>query len=132
MKISITVIAVILTLIYSITGIIHHHRNNSTFLSGSTLKTLIRVGIEIILLLVYIATAGLMLRPRTGCITLANPGPQDSDLCFPPAAEGQIVESNGRYSDQPLTEWNVAIALSLLEVYALPRSLLSLSPNTFL
>ncbi len=67
------------------------------------------MAIEVILILVYIASAGLMLRPKDTCIR----DPQFPGVCFP---VGDNVKSNGNYDDQPITEWNVAIVFSFIEM----------------
>ena len=112
------VIAVILTLILSIFGIVTHHRS-TTPLSGSTIKTVLRVGIEFVVLLVYIASAGLMLRPRTGCTPSVDP-PKDNWCGVPngdPPVNGvQPLNFVAPYDAQPLSEWNAAIAFSFLEM----------------
>lgn len=94
---------------------IAYHRNSKP-LSGSLINTIVRVGIEVLLLFVYIAAAGLMLRPRAGCLRGTSPEGQLDNFCYPPAAAGEVVEPIGKFSDQPLTEWIVAIALSFLEM----------------
>ena len=101
------VIAALLTFAFSTFSIITYYRNSSP-LSGSTVKTFVRVSIEIVFFLMYVAVAGLMLRPKTGCVPdlkVANQcdSPDDNTTHWP-------------HDAAPTTEWAVGVAFSIAEM----------------
>lgn len=88
---------------FGVTGyrIFLHHRGNP-FAGGSKLATLARFFADIITALLWVATATLMLRHKSGCDDRI-----DSTFCRP----------NKRWVDRPLVTWTVAIAFSFLEMF---------------
>ena len=63
------------------------------------------------LILIYIAAAGLMLRPRTGC----EKNPDFPGKCFAPDGKDE-VKAIEVYDDQPLVEWDVAIVFTFVQM----------------
>ncbi|KAL8921345.1 MAG: hypothetical protein Q9172_004073 [Xanthocarpia lactea] len=113
------VISSIVTFAITIHSIFTHHRSNP-FSGGSTKYTIARLAAEVLVFLLWVASAALMLRPRGGC--------QWKDAV--PTGRGNIFEGQqacwkyqeGRegefihlYDDQPIVTWTVAIVLSLIE-----------------
>lgn len=96
-----TVITSVITFGVTGYGIFLHQRGNP-FAGGSKLATLTRVLAEIITGLLWVATATLMLRHKSGC---ENKAPF-SEYCW----------RNIRFVDRPLVTWTVAIAFSFIEM----------------
>ncbi|KAL8805770.1 MAG: hypothetical protein Q9223_003835 [Gallowayella weberi] len=110
------VISSIFTLAITAHSIFTHHRSNP-FSGGSNLYTIARLVAEILVFLLWVASAALMLRPRGGC---ENKGAIEKGKGY--QFEGQQAcyrTDNGDYmrlySDQPIKTWIVAIALALIE-----------------
>lgn len=79
-----------------------HHRGNP-FAGGSKLANLARFFADIITALLWVATATLMLRHKSGC---EGGGP--NKLCLPHSI---------RWEDRPLVTWTVAIAFSFVQMF---------------
>lgn len=86
-------------------GIFLHHRGNP-FAGGSKLAILARFFAEIITALLWVATATLMLRHKSGCEHRI----------------GIYCRSNKKWVDRPLVTWTVAIAFSFIEMFVVPLS----------
>lgn len=72
---------------------------------------------EAVVFLLWIATAVLMLRPKGGCPDRASGYP----VHIPKNEDGLNVCATGEHSghlwsDQPRTEWNIAVAFDFVEM----------------
>ncbi|KAL8909005.1 MAG: hypothetical protein Q9207_000456 [Kuettlingeria erythrocarpa] len=109
------VIASIFTFAVTVYSIFTHHRSNP-FSGGTATITIARIAAEVLVFLVWVASAALMLRPREGCGQKRAPD-QGSDkgiqYCRPLGSTDENAWK--RYNDQPIVTWNVAIAVSLIE-----------------
>lgn len=113
------VIASIATFTVTLHNIITTHMKSNPFSGGSATRTAIRMAAEALVFLLWIATAVLMLRPKGGCPEEDN---RSSD--YPvhiPNADGVNVCATGEnsfylWSDQPRTEWNIAVAFDFVEM----------------
>ncbi|KAL8858539.1 MAG: hypothetical protein Q9178_004833 [Gyalolechia marmorata] len=96
-----------------------HHRSNP-FSGGSTKYTIARLATEVLVFLLWVASAALMLRPRGGCQwkdevpTGRNNMFEGQQACWK-YQEGREGEFIHLYDDQPIVTWTVAIVLSLIE-----------------
>ncbi|KAF6218785.1 hypothetical protein HO133_005328 [Letharia lupina] len=117
------VIASIFTFALTLHNLITHHMNSNPFSGGSATRTMIRLAAEALVFLLWIATAVLMLRHKGGC-----PEP-DQTTGYPrhdtKNEAGQKVNicatsetSFYQWTDQPRTEWNVAVAFDFIEIVA--------------
>lgn len=105
-----TVITSILTFAVTIHTIVSHHRGNPFAEKGRVFK-FVRLGVEVLTILLWIASATLMLRHKRGC----DPrGATDGrDICF----NGTGDKSHGfAWTNQPLITWDIAIAFSFIEM----------------
>lgn len=114
------VITSIFTFALTLHNLITHHMNSNPFSGGSATRTIIRLAAEAVVFLLWIATAVLMLRPKGGC---PDENPNGFPIHDPKNEEGmntcQTSETSGRlWSDQPRTEWNVAVAFDFVEIVA--------------
>lgn len=80
---------------------------------------MIRLAAEALVFLLWIATAVLMLRPKGGCPDVNKP--DHYPVHNPKNEHGLNVcatsETTGRlWTDQPRTEWNVAVAFDFVEM----------------
>ena len=88
------------------------------------MRTIIRLAVEALVFLLWIATAVLMLRPKGGC-----PDPKDATSDYPfhdtttKDDAGHTVnicvtgeKSFFEWSDQPRTEWDIAVAFDFVEM----------------
>ncbi|KAK3171614.1 hypothetical protein OEA41_003698 [Lepraria neglecta] len=107
------VISAILTFAITLHAIISHHLNRNPFSGGSTMRTILRIAIEIIILLLWVATATLMLRPKNCFYRHVNG--DGVDTCF---ANTHDAENDGGHpwTDQPTISWAVGIAFSFVEM----------------
>lgn len=96
-----TVITSVITFGVAGYGIFLHHRGNP-FAGGSKLATIARFFAEIITALLWVATATLMLRHKSGCEHMI-----DGVYCRP----------NKKWVDRPLVTWTVAIAFSFIQMF---------------
>ncbi|KAL8852434.1 MAG: hypothetical protein Q9221_002664 [Calogaya cf. arnoldii] len=105
------VISSIFTFAITAHSIFTHHRSNP-FSGGSTTYTIARLAAEVLVFLLWVASAALMLRPRGGCDFKA------------PAEDGAFKGKQfclrgddyyKLYDDQPIVTWYIAIAVSLVE-----------------
>ncbi|KAI4280681.1 MAG: hypothetical protein L6R38_004257 [Xanthoria sp. 2 TBL-2021] len=107
------VISSILTFAITVHSIFTHHRSNP-FSGGSTTYTIARLAAEILVFLLWVASAALMLRKREGC-DYKKPADQGAykgkQICY---REGDDKYAR-LYDDQPIVTWTVAIAVSLVE-----------------
>ncbi|KAL8972430.1 MAG: hypothetical protein Q9183_000562 [Haloplaca sp. 2 TL-2023] len=101
------VIASIFTFAVTIHTIFTHHRSNP-FSGGSTTYTIARIVAEVVVFLLWVASAGLMLRSRDGCSVRVR---KEEDACYNPR-NGDLEYY---YSDQPRATWYAAVAVGLLE-----------------
>ncbi|KAL9598678.1 MAG: hypothetical protein Q9219_004347 [cf. Caloplaca sp. 3 TL-2023] len=91
-----------------------HHRSNP-FSGGTTTITLARLAAELVLFLLWVASAALMLRPRGGCeqkhrATEGTPEQLKTMYCW-----NDAWKDGKRYDDQPIKTWDTGIAVALLE-----------------
>ncbi|CAF9920954.1 MAG: hypothetical protein ALECFALPRED_001676 [Alectoria fallacina] len=115
------VIASIFTFALTLHNLITHHMNSNPFSGGSATRTVVRLAAEALVFLIWIATAALMLRPKGGC-----PDENKTDnypVHVPKDENGLNVcltnERTGRlWTDQPRTEWDVAVAFDFVEIVA--------------
>ncbi|KAL8703245.1 MAG: hypothetical protein Q9201_003578 [Fulgogasparrea decipioides] len=105
------VIASIFTFAVTIHTIFTHHRSNP-FSGGSTTYTIARLAAEVLVFLLWVASAALMLRPRGGC---ENKGTAKEDPKGPQYCWNHEGKDPKRFNSQPIVTWDVAIALSLVE-----------------
>ncbi|KAL9136886.1 MAG: hypothetical protein Q9175_001916 [Cornicularia normoerica] len=115
------VIASISTFALTLHNLITHHMNRNPFSGGSATRTMIRLAAEALVFLLWIATAVLMLRPKGGCPDVNKP--DHYPVHNPKNEHGLNVcatsETTGRlWTDQPRTEWNVAVAFDFVEIVA--------------
>ena len=113
------VIASISTFALTLHNLITHHMKSNPFSGGSATQTAIRLGAEALVFLLWIATAVLMLRPKGGCPEENNRSstfpvhiPNDNGVNW--CATGET--SGHLWSDQPRTEWNIAVAFDFVEM----------------
>lgn len=100
-----TVITSVITFGVAGYGIFLHHRGNP-FAGGSKLATIARFFAEIITALLWVATATLMLRHKSGCENRI----------------GEYCPHNKKWVDRPLVTWTVAIAFSFIQMFVVPLS----------
>ena len=113
------VIASIFTFALALHNLGTYHMNSNPFSGGSLKRTMIRLAAEALVFLLWIATAVLMLRHKGGC-----PDENTTDhypVHIPKNDDGLNVcatsEHTGRlWTDQPRTEWNVAVAFDFVEM----------------
>ncbi|KAL8751167.1 MAG: hypothetical protein Q9199_006609 [Rusavskia elegans] len=107
------VISSIFTFAITVHSIFTHHRSNP-FSGGSTTYTIARLVAEILVFLLWVASAALMLRKHEGC-DYKNPAEQGAykgkQICY---RKGDDKYAR-LYDDQPIVTWTVAIAVSLVE-----------------
>ncbi|KAI4170013.1 MAG: hypothetical protein LQ343_005262 [Gyalolechia ehrenbergii] len=89
-----------------------HHRSNP-FSGGTATITIARIAAEVLVFLLWVASAALMLRPRGGC---EQKHPQISG----PDTKTQYCwnkdwKDGKKYDDQPIATWNTGIAIALIE-----------------
>ncbi|KAI4270486.1 MAG: hypothetical protein LQ337_006648 [Flavoplaca oasis] len=107
------VISSIFTFAITIHSIFTHHRSNP-FSGGSATYTIARLAAEVLVFLLWVASAALMLRPRQGCDIkeAATEGSyRGQDVCFRRGDDDFAI----LFDDQPITTWYIAIAASLVE-----------------
>ncbi|KAL8998403.1 MAG: hypothetical protein Q9169_002531 [Polycauliona sp. 2 TL-2023] len=107
------VISSIFTFAITAHSIFTHHRSNP-FSGGSATYTIARLAAEVLVFLLWVASAALMLRPREGCDYQDSPrdGPfKDQNFCFRNGDD----KDHGLHSNQPIVTWTVAIVVSLIE-----------------
>ena len=104
------VIAFLFTLLLSIHTIITHHRNSNPFSATGKFYTILRVLFEVLALLLWIAAAGLMLRPKAGCEETASK--DGVTACYGPKGG----DPRGLIGDKPTITWSLGIAFSFVEV----------------
>ncbi|KAI4226064.1 MAG: hypothetical protein LQ349_006947 [Xanthoria aureola] len=107
------VISSIFTFAITVHSIFTHHRSNP-FSGGSTIYTIARLAAEVLVFLLWVASAALMLRPRAGCDAKRSPpdGPlKGKQFCLRRGDDDYAVP----YDDQPIVTWTVAIVVSLIE-----------------
>ena len=92
---------------------------SNPFSGGTATRTMIRLAAEALVFLLWIATAVLMLRPKGGCPEENKTDnypvhiPKDDDglnMCATGEHTGRL------WTDQPRTEWNIAIAFDFVEM----------------
>lgn len=108
------VISAIFTFVVTAYSIFTHHRSNP-FSGGSTMITLARIAAEILVLLLWIASAALMLRPRGGCEQKHKAKTGTEEQLKTMYCWNDAWKDGKRYDDQPIKTWDTAIALSLIE-----------------
>lgn len=114
------VLASIFTFAVTIHTILSHHRSNPFAGSGKAL-TFLRLGIEVLTFLLWIASATLLLRHKSGCSRREqaeldrNKKPVGPDYCW----DGFHKDDKRKgilWSNRPSTTWDVAIAFSFIEM----------------
>ena len=103
-----TVITVILSFVVTLHGIITHHLKTNPFAGVSTARMVMRLVFEVVLFLLWIASATLLLRYPKNCDTQAD------GKCFKPVTG--ITTDFKDLGDQPVAPWDAAIALSFAEM----------------
>ena len=114
------VIASIFTFVLTLHNLITNHMKSNPFSGGSATRTVIRLGAEALVFLLWIATAVLMLRPKGGCPE-ADHRSSEYPVHIPKNDDGLNVCETGPtsghlWSDQPRTEWNIAVAFDFVEM----------------
>lgn len=104
------------TLVVASYTVITHHRTSNPFAARGAVYTIIRLAVEIITFLLWIGSAVLALRPHGGCDP-EHRSAKDAgeDRCFKHGSGGD-PNPNWKYTDQPLITWDIAIALSFVEM----------------
>ena len=103
------VIAVLFTFAITLHGIIIHHKASNPFSNSSTARTVVRLILEVLTFLLWIAAATLALRYPKNCSWNAAAG-----KCWAPT--NGVTTDERDLSDQPVTEWDIAIAFSFVEM----------------
>ena len=114
------VIASIATFTLTLHNLITTHLKSDPFSGGSATRTVIRMAAEALVFLLWIATAVLMLRPKGGCPEEDHRS-SDYPVHIPKNDDGLNVcatgpDSGHLWSDQPRTEWNIAVAFDFVEM----------------
>ncbi|KAL8954659.1 MAG: hypothetical protein Q9193_007151 [Seirophora villosa] len=107
------VIASIFTFAVTIYSIFTYHRSNP-FSGGSATITIARLAAEVVVFLLWVASAALMLRPRGGCENKHKRIDGNTVFCW-----NDAWEDGKRYDNQPIRTWDTAIAISLIEAWVL-------------
>lgn len=103
-----SVITFILTLAVTVHTIWTYHRSSPFTGHGKTF-TFVRLGVEALVFLLWIATAALMLRGKGGCrYSRTDNG---LDWCWDKEGDTGI-----RTTERPLVSWNVAVAFTFVEM----------------
>ncbi|KAK4696455.1 hypothetical protein P7C71_g1458, partial [Lecanoromycetidae sp. Uapishka_2] len=98
------VISSIFTTILTIYHLISHHRSTNPFTGGSRTRTLLRLSLETILFLLWVASVVLMLRGKGGCPVTES-------------GDGITVCPDGRQKkDVPNVQWFVGVAFGFVEI----------------
>ena len=101
-------IAFLFTTVLAIHTIITHHRSNPFSATGK-LYTILRVALEVLTLLLWIGTAGLMLRPKAGCEKELKYNGMD-------ACDDGSGNFRAYRNERPNISWDLGIAFSFVEV----------------
>lgn len=111
------VVAVLFTLVVASYTVITHHRTSNPFAARGAVYTIVRLAVEILTFLLWIGSAVLALRPHGGCDPQhRSPKDEGEDRCYEHSnGDGK----NWKYTDQPLITWDIAIALSFIEMWVL-------------
>ncbi|KAL8995102.1 MAG: hypothetical protein Q9188_006890, partial [Gyalolechia gomerana] len=89
-----------------------HHRFNP-FSGGTATITIARIAAEVLVFLLWVASAALMLRPRGGCEQKHPQGrgvDTKTQYCW-----NKEWKDGKKYDDQPIATWNTGIAIALIE-----------------
>ncbi|KAL8935628.1 MAG: hypothetical protein Q9216_005334, partial [Gyalolechia sp. 2 TL-2023] len=105
------VITSIATFVVTAYSIFTHHRSNP-FSGGTATITIARIAAEVLVCLLWIASAALMLRPRGGCEQKHPPTDVDTETQY---CWNDDWKDGKRYDDQPIATWNTGIAIALVE-----------------
>ncbi|KAL9019515.1 MAG: hypothetical protein Q9185_003215 [Variospora sp. 1 TL-2023] len=108
------VIASIFTFAVTIYSIFTHHRSNP-FSGGTTIITIARIVAEVLVFLLWVASAALMLRPRGGCENKHKPIEGSPEALNTVYCWNDAWQDPKRYDDQPIRYWDTAIVISLIE-----------------
>ena len=109
----ILVVAVLFTLVVASYTVITHHRSNP-FAARGAAYTIVRLVVEILTFLLWIGSAVLALRPHGGCdIEHRSAKDAGEDRCF---KHTDTPDPNWKYTEQPLITWDLAIAVSFVEM----------------
>ena len=113
-------IASVFTFAVTIHGLYSHHRSNP-FASDGKALTFVRMGIEALTFLLWVASATLLLRHKSGCSQKHQDKLDDHNKPVGPeyCCDGfrEHDTRNGiLWTDRPLASWDVAIAFSFLEM----------------
>ncbi|KAI4085772.1 MAG: hypothetical protein LQ344_008145, partial [Seirophora lacunosa] len=108
------VIASIFTFAVTIYSIFSHHRSNP-FLGGTATITIARLAVEIVVFLLWVASAALMLRPRGGCENKHKPTEGTPEALNTVFCWNDAWADPKRYDNQPIRTWDTAIGISLIE-----------------
>lgn len=123
-SLAVGVIASILTFALTLQNLITQHMKSNPFSGGSAIRTILRLVVEALVFLLWIATAVLMLRPKGGC---PEPGQPTGSSGYPvhdtKDLDGNKINvcatsehSSFQWTDQPRTEWNIAVAFDFVEM----------------
>ena len=96
--------------------IVSHHRSNP-FAGNGKVFVFVRLGVEVLTILLWIASAILMLRHKKGCERRIIFDSRDS--CYLGGDENK-ESSWSNWTDHPLITWDIAIAFSFVEMYEEP------------
>ncbi|KAL6722301.1 hypothetical protein ACLMJK_001408 [Lecanora helva] len=109
--VAVGVVATVATFALTLHGLIVHHLKKNPFSGGSTIRTVIRLALEIIVFLLWVAAVALMLRGKDGCDDVVT----DKKT----GIKGCIYEDERKdklYSDRPLARWDIGIAFAFVEI----------------
>lgn len=105
-----TVIATILTFALTLHALITHHMKSNPFSGGSSIRTILRLVLEVLVFLLWVAAVVLMLRPKGGCPV--HKPTEGIEFCF----WGDGDHDYARMDDRPVTRWNIGIAFAFVEM----------------
>ncbi|KAL2040575.1 hypothetical protein N7G274_006554 [Stereocaulon virgatum] len=108
--IAVAIISVILTFATTLHTIISNHLNKNPFSGGSTIRTVLRIAVEVVMLLLWIATATLMLRKKNCEYRKTNL--DGVDMCYASSTDN----TGKRWTDQPTISWDMCIAFTFVEI----------------
>lgn len=124
-SLAVGVITSVFTFALTLHSLVTHHLNSNPFSGGSATRTIIRLAAEALVFLLWIATAVLMLRPKGGCPERDQTGPSGYPVHDVTNEAGQKVnvcatseKTFFQWTNQPRTEWNVAVAFDFVEIVA--------------
>lgn len=95
--------------------IVSHHRGNP-FADKGKIFTFVRLGVEALTILLWIASATLMLRHKKGCDPRGPREGDSQDTCWNGEKNAKDGKGGFAWTNQPLVTWDIAIAFSFVEI----------------